>query len=287
MDRMFFGTYENAVSELFSNILTNKFPQLLDKYMEQWPHIIDAIDIDKNTLLMIACKKTIIGINNKLYNIIYLLKNDANPNLVNKSGNSALKYYMLYSMNFYSIQDNITILKEFIKSGLDTKYTDNHGSNYLFYTRIPEIILMLLQAGCNPNQISKDNYTPLFESITNVHSLKLLLDAGANPNIKNNRGETVLMEASLYGHTDAVRLLLRYSTDLFIKNKYNMTALDLAIDASFIFKNNTNREYLENNKHIIKLLSEEMAVKLVMPVLAEKTKLPKALSKQLKNMLLY
>ena len=55
--------------------------------------------------------------------------------------------------------------------------------------------------------------------------VELLLDSGADPNIKNYRGNTALMMASVKGYSDIVRLLLERNADPNIQNNEGYTSL--------------------------------------------------------------
>lgn len=62
-----------------------------------------------------------------------------------------------------------------------------------------------------------------------IKYLKLLLEKGANPNIQNKSGYTVLMSAVMSNSEEAVRLLMMYGADVFLRTfEYNSSALSLA-----------------------------------------------------------
>jgi ankyrin repeat protein len=59
--------------------------------------------------------------------------------------------------------------------------------------------------------------------------VKVLLDAGADPNLKHEDGDTALIWASMYGHSQVVQVLLSHpKTDPNIQNQYRHTALMIA-----------------------------------------------------------
>ena len=62
-----------------------------------------------------------------------------------------------------------------------------------------------------------------------VAALEALLDAGADVNVRDEHGQTALMNASRDGHTAMVRLLVTRGADLNHTAKYNLSALMLAV----------------------------------------------------------
>ncbi|MEE2993560.1 MAG: ankyrin repeat domain-containing protein [Gemmatimonadota bacterium] len=62
-----------------------------------------------------------------------------------------------------------------------------------------------------------------------IEIVKLLLDHSADVNIKNNVGNTALIDGSRGGHLGIVRLLLNHDQDVDVKNNAGDTAL---MDAS-------------------------------------------------------
>jgi len=69
---------------------------------------------------------------------------------------------------------------------------------------------------------------------------------GCNINDVDINGETALMFAASKGHVDSVKLLLKMGADISIKNKYNKSALDIAIRG----------EYDDISQYLFSMLSE-------------------------------
>ncbi len=64
----------------------------------------------------------------------------------------------------------------------------------------------------------------------NIDALKRYLDQGNSPNIVTDRGDTLLILATYYGHKDAVELLLNHKeTKIDVSNKMGFTALGGAL----------------------------------------------------------
>lgn len=101
-----------------------------------------------------------------------------------------------------------------IKGGLNVnRQTLYHKVTPLYIAAresLNDVVTALLEAGANPNSVTRDGNTPLYmASVTgNVSCMRSLLTAGANPNAFKSNGMSPLFVAIKYGHIDAVRLLL-------------------------------------------------------------------------------
>ena len=100
-----------------------------------------------------------------------------------------------------------------------------------------DVIKYLISKGAHINNLNKRNRTPLHECIvssknSNANKLqvvKLLIDKGAKINtISKETRHTPLSSATAYGLSNIVKLLLSKGSKKNIKNKDNMTALDVA-----------------------------------------------------------
>ena len=91
---------------------------------------------------------------------------------------------------------------------------------------------MLLDHGASPNTpIASTGWTPLIMAVktNNEEITKRLLQMRANPNIATTgSGSTPLMVAADQQNQTIVSLLLKYGADKSIRNKHNLTALDIA-----------------------------------------------------------
>ena len=63
-----------------------------------------------------------------------------------------------------------------------------------------------------------------------ILGVKMWLMAGADINAKDKWGNTALMLASRYGHTDIVKMLIEAGANVNVKDKNGNTALELAKD---------------------------------------------------------
>lgn len=90
-----------------------------------------------------------------------------------------------------------------------------------------KIVELLLERGADVNVLSQDRgNSPLMEAAVrgDEQSVRHFLEAGANPNLVSKSGQTALMLAIGEGHKDIVRVLLEYQADLDIKDSLGMTA---------------------------------------------------------------
>ncbi|MDR0645771.1 MAG: ankyrin repeat domain-containing protein [Elusimicrobiota bacterium] len=103
-----------------------------------------------------------------------------------------------------------------------------------------EIVTALLKAKINPN-IQDGNALKFATLFGHKEIVEILLeDRRTDPNIKDNHGNTALMEAAQKGHKEIVEILLEdHRTDPNIKNNEGWTALTWAT----IF--NINKEIVE------------------------------------------
>jgi len=88
--------------------------------------------------------------------------------------------------------------------------------------------LLLDQEGVDADSTDNDCLTALSLAAITMHTatVKLLLkhkDAKVNMNSRDNSGETPLFLAAREGCEDMVRLLLKYSANIYVRDKYGET----------------------------------------------------------------
>ncbi len=138
-------------------------------------------------------------------------------------------------VSFAVVFDLEDVIQDLLTKGANPNCLTTTGDNLLSvaikHTNNPKIILMLLNAGAEPN--TKDTYgnTPLHRAIlkNNPALVKILLNAGANPNIKEDLfGFTSLHKAVKEDNLEIIKMLLDAGADKNIESKYDGTALKVA-----------------------------------------------------------
>ncbi len=128
----------------------------------------------------------------KAHEIERLLKDGANPNVVDADGIPALMAATLFS-------DTATVA-------------------------------LLLKHGADPNRAAAGGATPLMWAAPNAAKARLLIAAGANVNTKSENGRTALLVAAGYpGTVDLLRLLLDRGADLNARDGTGADALAFAV----------------------------------------------------------
>jgi ankyrin repeat protein len=98
------------------------------------------------------------------------------------------------------------------------------------------LAMLLLERGAKVNEKDKDKATPLHLASYNkrLKIVRVLLDHGANAEAEKDRGETAL-QLALRGNHDAqeggasvAELLLEHSVEVYARDKYHISASDLA-----------------------------------------------------------
>ena len=97
-------------------------------------------------------------------------------------------------------------------------------------TNNPTIVILLLEAGADPNARDDWGSTPLHRGVHNANLVVTshLLAAGADPNIRNNRGNTPLKSAPLVNRA-LVSMLLEAGADPNIRGNYGYSTLHNAV----------------------------------------------------------
>lgn len=80
------------------------------------------------------------------------------------------------------------------------------------------------------NEKNEKGYSPLMLAAYNEHLelTKFLLEMGADPNSQDLGGNSILMGVAFKGNVEIAKVLLDNGADLLIKNQKHQTALDFA-----------------------------------------------------------
>ena len=169
--------------------------------------------------------------NNNLTEIKKNLDNGADPNQADKDGDNLLMYAALYA--------SADVMQLLLDKGADPNAKNREGETPLMWSvPHPEKIKKLLQQGAVVNARAVTGNTALLVACVGSGQsdlIRLLVEQGADPLVKNNRGETALMRAALFGDTMTLSYLLDRGIDINARATDSTTAL---INAIF----NVNRE---------------------------------------------
>ena len=156
-----------------------------------------------------------------------LIDANADVNKVDNYGSSVL--------GVASANGHLQITKLLLVAGAEVNKTNNIGSTPLheacFYGKI-QIVNTLLAAGADVNKANKYGETPLHIASMNGHlvTLRKLLAEGAKISQINDMGNTHLhyASASISGHFEIVKTLIRLGANVCTKNNRNESPLEVA-----------------------------------------------------------
>ncbi len=159
--------------------------------------------------------------NNDINKVKALLDQGANPNSYDDDSDHLLMYAALYS--------SIDCMKLLTEKGTNVNAKNKLDETALMWSMHDLAkIKFLIQQGADVNAKAKSGNTPLLIGSVGqgkYETLKLLLDKGANALAVNNRKETALIRAALFGDTATVSLLLSKGVDINALSMDSATAL--------------------------------------------------------------
>ena len=163
-----------------------------------------------------------------------LLNAKADPNISSVSGSSPL--------DFAAWLHDLTLVNLLLRSGASTTHVNCSSITALHFASrscmdcnetacsSPQIIKLLLSAGCHIEQRNTWGITPIMHAAGsgNVHAIQVLLDHGAGCNSCDNEGDTPLSDAIRFVRDDAIQLLIRKGANYKVANKAGWTVLHVA-----------------------------------------------------------
>ena len=156
----------------------------------------------------------------------FLIEQGANVNA--RCDSEALNSILLSGM------DNV-LLSQRTRKQLEAYIRDQHrsGSTALMYAIVLErfdIAQLLLENGADVDIREENGQTMLINVASQGHvdRAKMLLEYGANVDHQSKNGSTALIGAAFNGHIEIVKLLLEYKADVNLRNEYGKTAIDYA-----------------------------------------------------------
>jgi ankyrin repeat protein len=155
-----------------------------------------------------------------------LLAGGADVNARNSDGESALARAFINPHGF----DNSNAILLLINAGANPNVKDNEGYTSLWWWHDDVTVYKaLLKHGADVNAKSKDGRTPLM-NVSNDTIASMLIKAGADVNAQSIYGETPLIEACSQGNPGVVAVLLEAGADVNARLKImKLTALGYAM----------------------------------------------------------
>lgn len=166
-----------------------------------------------------------------------LIEAKADPNLVNKKGESALHLTSFAYGGDFSIA-------QLIQAGADPNLQDNRGNTPLMYAvqwrHYDSSVEVLVNAGTNLDLQNKKGQTALMRVYANTYAteeimenINLLLKSKANTNLQDSTGSSMLMIAASINHLEAVQALLANGAKKTLRNQFGETASDIARNSGY------------------------------------------------------
>lgn len=164
--------------------------------------------------------------------IVECLEFGADPNAVDKDGNTPLHHAALFN-------ENSRVIQVLINFGADPNSINNFGSTPLHraarLNKNPEVIQVLINNSSDVNARDSDGSTPLHNAAsrttrlddadwpeTNPEIIQTLINAGADPNAIDKNGSTPLHQAA---SNVAIRVLINAGADPNARDNFDSTPL--------------------------------------------------------------
>lgn len=131
-------------------------------------------------------------------------------------------------------EENLELIKDLISQGTDINEQDDAGFTALIWASwmgYVDIVKFLVDKGADVNKADHDGSTPLIHASWWGYPdiIQVLLDKGAVLDERSrDDGCTALMEAARHGHREIVQLFVSRGAVLDIRDKYGLTARELA-----------------------------------------------------------
>ena len=153
------------------------------------------------------------------------------------------------------LSNNLEALEELLKLGANPNIPNNMNETPLYQSVDMEnydafIILLKYNSDCN---ISKKNGNCPLHIATqklNINFISELLKNGANPNLQNKLYNQTPVHITICkkGNKDILNLLFKYNGDVYnIKDKYDKTPFDYAIENGEEYKNMVEEIFIREN----------------------------------------
>lgn len=193
---------QNGNTLLHDAVLSNNPSKVLNLLEAKTP--VDIADASGRTPLMVAKSALMMEL---------LLKNNANVNLKDNQGQTALHHLVERPKKFLN---KIEAIKALVENGADINEKNLKGQTPLMQSTA-DAMCLLLESGADVNMCDIEKATPLHYAVGRCvtsscsKDLELLIQYGANVNAVDKDGMTALMIAL---HEECIRILLRGKADV-------------------------------------------------------------------------
>ncbi|QPK62532.1 ankyrin repeat domain-containing protein [Methylomonas sp. LL1] len=215
--------------------------------LKSLPDIHIADNYERNTALHYASRR------NYTKCIDYLIDKGANPNALNRHGQSAI---------FFAAKSDAWQSIDLLASrGADVDLRDKVDKKFwspIFYAICKshaECVSALIKHGAYVNLVDSDGSTPIFYAFHDIQLVSLLVMNGANLEVEDKYGRTPLFHAVFSGNAQIVELLMRYGSKVDHRDYQDRSSMQYAIQRGDdrivqILMNRCNSvEYLGNTKN--------------------------------------
>lgn len=230
--------YDRDNESPLQHILTKFKESSALSILKSLPDIHIADIYDRNTALHYAARR------NYTKCIDYLIDQGANPNTLNRQGQSPIffaaksgawhsiellanrsadvnlrdiKDKKLWSPIFHAIsKSHVGCVAELIKHGADVNLVDDAGLTPIFYAFHDfQLVSLLVTNGANLEVVDKYGRTPIFLAVIsgNAQMVELLMRYGANIEHRDNKGWTSVQYGMKRGDDRIVQILLNCRND--------------------------------------------------------------------------
>ena len=131
-------------------------------------------------------------------------------------------FHALYNAKRLECKDNVEIIKVLLSDVQDINYTHNNESllHLICKAGQPNITLILLDLGVDPNAVNKDGRDALYIAANEGHVevVKVLLDCGVDMPIPADRLDAAFRAACLHGRLDVVAFLIERGAAVYDSN---------------------------------------------------------------------
>ena len=159
-----------------------------------------------------------------------LLRNGANPNMINMKPCTPVEYPLAKAIEI----NDVEAVEILIEHGANVNFLDLLGRTPITYTFLKEnteILELLIQRGADINIVDNQGTSPITRAVgkNKINIARILIVNGANVNLKNGDGFSLLTIAIWKDSLDMVQLLVENGATIETHERNGSTPLENAI----------------------------------------------------------